>query len=114
MNNNPLDSARNLAYCILNSKEYSDLIEAEEQYLGDNYAINLVRELNNSNICSLNEIQKKIDNNTTIQNLYECQNEYKKLLKNIDNIVKFITSENERVNINLIPNSQMCGGCCKK
>ena len=132
---NPLDKARELGFAISQSSEYEDLIKAEEDYLNDSDAENLIKDLNDKKIeynllkndCSkenktlelekeINELQEKINNNKAIQNLYSCQNNHEKLLKNINNIINFITNNDERISINATVNNKSCSsctGCCK-
>lgn len=133
--NNPLDRARELGYTILKSVEYENLIKAEENYLNDNYAIELIKILNakseeynvlKSNYNKeehlilelekdINKFKKEVDNNKSIQNFYVCKSEYDKLLKNINNLIKFITNEDERISIDINTNNK-CSSCrgCKK
>lgn len=111
-----LDKARELAYCIYDSKEYDDLIKAENEYYNDAHAMSLIEKLNNTNLDDdqLLQIQSEINSNETIQKLCLYQENHKRLLKNIDNIIKFITNEDQRANISTEVSSHKCGGCCKK
>ncbi|AFS78525.1 hypothetical protein Curi_c15160 [Gottschalkia acidurici 9a] len=126
---NPLDKARELGYAILQSVEYENLIKAEEDYYNDPDATLLVKRLNDKkseyNLLDdksdkeneINKLQQAIENNTAIQNLYQCKNRYNKLLTNIDNIIKFITNESERTSIDTVHEKRGCNGCsgcCKK
>ncbi|MTI48132.1 YlbF family regulator [Sporosalibacterium faouarense] len=124
---NPLDKARELGSAIINSKEYSELKEAEKQFLNDK-ASDLLDSYNSkmkeySNLVSkkdrnleeeeslmaeLKDLKKEIDNNEVINYQYECQKKYDKLIKDINDIINYMTGNNQKKS-----GCSGCSGCHK-
>ncbi len=125
---NPLDSARDLGYSITQSVEYKNLIKAEEDFYNDTKLKNLMDELEsmrslyNSSPNSgehevrmylekIEELEQKIGQNTTMNNLTTARIEYDKLFKNINSLLSYITDEESRINLKSSSSKSGCGGC---
>lgn len=123
-----LDKARDLGLAITDSKEYSNLKEAEKNFLNNQEASNLInliekkkeefnlitrkKEYDSSYakevLNDIKKIQKDIDSNPIISHLYHCQKEYDKLIKNINDIIDYMTGNNRKKN-----GCSNCSGCSK-
>ena len=122
-NSNPLELARELGISILNSKELEMYIKAETLLKNNKYSMDLknlynikLKEYNDS--LSSNEdsdllkkellgLKDKIDSNSFINNYNKTKEDYDKLLKNINNILDYITNNNWK------GSKCSCGGCNK-
>ncbi len=127
--NNPLDKARELGNAISQSKEYLALRKAEADFHNDKEASDLLKTINDkkqklnlikheeaegSNVVMLeNEItilNDEIQKNIVIQSLFEAQEHYNNLIRNVNNIIDFITGNEKKGCSN-----NSCGSCnCSK
>ncbi|SCG83368.1 hypothetical protein DW1_1800 [Proteiniborus sp. DW1] len=124
----PIKLARELGFSILNSAEYNSLKKSEEELLNNEAALNLLNslgyiEVQNDNsiklkldIIEIKEMQNTVDMNIVIKQYLEAKKNYDNLLKNIYNIIEYITGETKISN----SNNRCCGKCnsncanCKK
>lgn len=124
----PLDKARDLGLAIIDSKEYCNLKEAEKNLLNNQEASSLISLFEKKNeefsiitrkkeydsnyvkevVSDIKRIQKDIDNNPIISHLYHCQKKYDKLIKNINDIIDYMTGNNRKKN-----GCSNCSGCSK-
>ncbi|WP_235436137.1 YlbF family regulator [Gottschalkia purinilytica] len=129
----PLDKARELGNSISQSDEYTNLRKAEEAFHNDNESVKLLKDLevkkkkyeslissdniNNKIIKSLFEeikdIEKKIANNLIIQNLYDCQLKYDKLIKNVNTIIGYMIGSTAQSKSGRSGCKGSCSGCKK-
>ncbi len=130
MKNDPIYKARELGISILESTQYTNLKNAEKQYNNDIEASSLMnlynehmevynkfifnkdRSLDKEKevIDKIKEIKKQIDENSILENLYKCQKEYDSLIKDINDIINYITGNNVNNKSKCRDN---CGGCYK-
>ena len=128
-NTNSFDKARELGYAIIHSEEYLNLRKAEAEFHDSKNAARLLDELNiaqnkYNNLLNngmddrkvsllkdqIEKIQENIDHNLAIQNLYNAQKKYDNFIKNINNIIDYITGEEKKE-----CSSNKCSSCscCK-
>ena len=130
MKNDPIYKARELGISIVESKQYTNLKNAEKRYNNDIEASSLMnlynehmevynkliskkdRSLDKEKevIDKIKEIKKQIDKNSILENLYKCQKEYDSLIKDINDIINYITGNNVNNTSKCRGN---CGGCYK-
>ncbi|WIV10940.1 hypothetical protein [Proteiniborus sp. MB09-C3] len=82
-NTSPIELARELGFSIIDSIQYRNLKKLEE------------------------EMQNETENDITIQNYLQAKKDYEKLLKNVYNIIEYMTGETR-----LISSSDGCCGKC--
>lgn len=129
----PTDLARVLGSSIIDSVQYRTLIKTEEEVLNNEVASELLSELKTKQkeyadlsstdshnreklVLSLQEIQRKIDDNDLILNYYRANEDYEKLLKNIYNIIDFIIGKHKLTgldNDSCNKCNSNCSGCAK-
>ncbi|MGF7057073.1 cell fate (sporulation/competence/biofilm development) regulator YlbF (YheA/YmcA/DUF963 family) [Brassicibacter mesophilus] len=115
---NPLDKARELGQAIFQSSEYLALRKAEAEFHDDKDAASLLNDLKiakerysnffNNEFSNCNDysepqlknqidtLQDKINHNLAIHNLYKAQENYDILIKNINNIINYITGKEKK------------------
>lgn len=119
IDDNPLKLARELGFSILNSTEYKYLKKLEEELMNNELALNLLNDMEAVEIQSDNSIKLKTDNieiqamhnsidgKDAIQKYLEAKENYSKLLKNIYNLIEYISGEAKLSS----SNSGCCGKC---
>ena len=129
-NLNPLDSARDLGYAIVESLEYKNLIKAEEDFYNESKLkdiideLEITRSLYNSSpnseehevtmyLNKIKELEQTINEHSIMNNLKIARSEYDKLFKNINNLISYITDEESRINLKNSSSKSGCGGCSK-
>lgn len=128
--NDPIYQAKELGISIIESKEYTFLKNAEKDYNNDVEASSLMNlydenmavynkltamsdrnlEKEKEVIDRIKEIKTKIDSNSILENLYRCQKDYDSLIKSINDIIDYMTGNN---NNNKSECGSNCGGCSK-
>jgi len=123
------DQARELGQRLRDSKEYTALTEAEETLYNDLIASSLLSQLEARNIEYKNlisrgdkdihgekiiveeikKIKKEIDDNQVIKNLNLCQHEYDNLVRNVNNLIDYITGKTNNKS-----KCSSCNGCHSK
>lgn len=137
---NVLDVTRELGSSIVDSKEYSGLLKAEEDFHNDSELSQMLGELERlrdqhsskdksdsssdidyleSYMNKINTLEQLVSTNTTMVNLKQAKEKYDKLFKNINNLISYMTDEESRVMITQSKcgcggNSGGCSGCSKK
>ncbi len=117
-NVNPMANARELGFSIINSAEYEALKKSEQDILNNKTLLDFLRnsdliqgENDNSiklklDSSKIQEIQQKFNESTEIIQYLEANRNYERLLKNIYNIIEYITEDKKLSNSNK--------GCCGK
>lgn len=120
-NANPIKIARELGYSIVNSTEYVTYKRIEEEIINNKILLNLLKNIeaiprSNDNSTSIDkvvldspriqEILSSINDNTIIRQYLEAKKSYEKLIKNINNIIEYMTGEIKTTSSN--------NGCCGK
>lgn len=105
-NANPIKIARELGYSIVNSTEYVTYKRIEEEIINNKILLNLLKNIeaiprSNDNSTSIDkvvldspriqEILSSINDNTIIRQYLEAKKSYEKLIKNINNIIEYMT-----------------------
>lgn len=119
-NTNPIKLARELGFSIINSTEYITLKKLEEEIINSEISLNLLKSIeaiqsSNDNSTSIEnlvldspktqEIQSEINDSTIIKQYLEGKKSYEKLLKNVFNIIEYMTGE-------IRATSSSGNGCC--
>lgn len=119
-NTNPIKLARELGFSIINSTEYITLKKLEEEIINSEISLNLLKSIeaiqsSNDNSTSIEnlvldspktqEIQSEINDSTIIKQYLEGKKSYEKLLKNVFNIIEYMTGE-------IRATSSSSNGCC--
>ncbi|MFA5524852.1 MAG: YlbF family regulator [Tissierellales bacterium] len=118
-NNNiiPIKLARELGFSIIDSNEYINLKKLEEEIISQNLLENVevvqgshdnTTNIENMvlNTSSNEQIQRSYNDSNIIQQYLEAKKNYDKLLKNIYNIIEYITGD--------LKKSSSVTGCCGK
>ena len=122
----PLDNARELGNSITESKEYKQLVSAEDDFHNDTSLQKMIKELESlktiSSSCGnnherlmyddkINELKQNISKSDVMNKLNLAKAKYDKVFKNVNNIISYITDDESRVKVKE-ESSGGCGGGC--
>ena len=124
----PLDNARELGNSITKSKEYKQLVSAEDDFHNDTSLQKMIKELESlktiSSSCGnnherlmyddkINELKQSINKSDVMNNLTNAKAEYDKVFKDVNNIISYITDDESRIKVKEESTSGGCGsgGC---
>ena len=126
-NLDPLDNARELGNSITSSKEYKQLVRAEDDFHNDTNLQKIIKELESlkklSSSCGnnherlmyddkINELKQSIEKSSVMNQLTRAKAQYDKVFKDVNNIISYITDDESRIKVEEESSSGGCGGGC--
>ena len=118
--NGALDKARELGNSITQSIEFQLLLKAEDDFHNDIELLSLIEVLDKIKATSSHEeyledidtLEEEINKSSTMIELTLAKKNYDKLLKDINNIISYMTDDESRVSRSTSKNKKGCGGSC--
>lgn len=118
--NGVLDKARELGNSITQSIEFQALLKAEDDFRNDIELLSLIGVIDKIKATSSQEeylediitLEEEINKSSIMIELNLAKKNYDKLLKDINNIISYITDEESRVLFSTSKSKKGCGSSC--